>query len=186
MHKNSGEIWYFSCCCSVTKLCWIFVTPCTEAHSAYLFSTISRSLLKLMSIELVMPSNHLILCHPFSLCLQSFLASESFLMSCLLASGGQSTEAETSASVFSINIQGRFPLGLTVFISLLAKEFSRVFSSTKIWKHQFCSSHLQSCLGHVSGICISYRFPGEVDTGTHWCLALVEHQTNVIHWELAV
>ena len=120
----------------------------------------------------------------FSLCLQSFLASESFLMSCLLAPGGQSIEPETSASVLSINIQGRFPLGLTVFISLLSKELSRFFSSTKIGKHQFCSSHLQSCLGHVSRICISCRFPGEVNTGTHWCLALVEHQTNVIHWEL--
>ena len=122
----------------------------------------------------------------FSSCLQSFLASESFLMSCLLASGGQSIEPETSASVLSINIQGRFPLGLTVFISLLSKELSKFFSSTKIWKHQFCSSHLQSCFGHVSRICISCRFPAEVNTGTHWCLALVEHQTSVIHWELAI
>jgi len=46
---------------------WLFVTPRTAAHQAYLSITNSRSLLKLMSIELVMPSNHLILCHPLLL-----------------------------------------------------------------------------------------------------------------------
>ena len=100
--------------------------------------------------------------------------------------GRTDVEAETSASVFSINIQGQLLLGLTVFISLLPKKLSGVFSSTKIWKHQFRSFHLQSCLGDVSRICISCRFPGEVNTGTHWYLALVKYQTNVIHWELAV
>ena len=43
---------------------WLFATPWTAAHQASLSITNSRSLLKLMSIELVMPSNHLILCHP--------------------------------------------------------------------------------------------------------------------------
>ena len=57
---------------------WLFVTPWTEAHQASLSFTISRSLLKLMCIELVMPSNHFILCCPFSSCPQSFLASGSF------------------------------------------------------------------------------------------------------------
>ena len=46
---------------------WLFVTPWTAAHQASLSFTISWSLLKLMSIESVMPSNHLILCHPFLL-----------------------------------------------------------------------------------------------------------------------
>ena len=82
----------------------LFVTPWTEAHQASLSFTISRSLLKLMSIESAMPFNHLILCHPFSSCLQSFPASRSFLMSRLLASVGQSIGA--SASVFPMNIQG--------------------------------------------------------------------------------
>ena len=45
----------------------LFVTPWTVAHQASLLITNSRSLLKLMSIELVMPSNHLILCHPLLL-----------------------------------------------------------------------------------------------------------------------
>ena len=53
---------------------WLFVTPRTAAHQASLSFTISQSLLKLMCIELVMPSNHLILCHPLLL-LPSILPS---------------------------------------------------------------------------------------------------------------
>ena len=58
-----------------------------------------------------MPSNHLILCHLFSLCLQSFPPSVSFPMSWVFASGGQSIGASTSASVLPMNSQGWFPLG---------------------------------------------------------------------------
>ena len=79
-----------SVCCSVVKSCLAFATPWTEAHQASMALTISQSLPKLMSIELVMPSNHLILCHLFSFCLQSFPATESFQMSQFFALGGQS------------------------------------------------------------------------------------------------
>ena len=72
-------------------------------HQASLSFIISQSLFKLMSIELVIPSNHLILCTPLSSWLQSFLASGSFLMSWLSPSGGQSIGA--SASVLPVNIQ---------------------------------------------------------------------------------
>ena len=51
---------------------WLFATPWTTAHQASLSITNSQSLLKLMSIELVMPSNHLILCHPLLLLLSIF------------------------------------------------------------------------------------------------------------------
>ena len=111
--------------CSRVRL---FVTPWTEARQASLSFTISRSLLKLMSIEVVMPFNRLILCHPVSSCLQSFPASRSFLMSRLFASGSQSIGA--SASVFPMNIQSRFPLGLTGLISLPSKGLPIVFSRT--------------------------------------------------------
>ena len=68
-------------------------------------------------------------CHPtisscvilFSSCLQSFPASESFLMSQFFPSGGQSIGASVSASVFPMNIQDWFPSGLTGLISLLSK-----------------------------------------------------------------
>ena len=75
---------------------------------------ISWSLLKLISIELVMTSNHLILCLPnLLLLLQSFLASGSFPMSWLFTAGGQSIGASASALVIPMNIQSWFPVGLT-------------------------------------------------------------------------
>ena len=58
---------------------WLFVTPWTTEHQASLSITNAWSLPKLVSIWLVMPSNHLILCHPFSSCLQSFPESRFFL-----------------------------------------------------------------------------------------------------------
>ena len=66
-----------------------FATPWTPAGQASLSITNSWSLLKLMSIELVMPSNHFILCHPLLLNLQSFPVSGSFQVSPFFASGGQ-------------------------------------------------------------------------------------------------
>jgi len=115
----------------------LFATPWTAACQASLSFTISWSLLKFMSIESVKLSNHLILCFPFSFCLQSFPASVSFQMSQLFTSGSQSIGASASASVFPINIQGWFPLGLTGLISLQSKGLSRVFSKTTVQKHQF-------------------------------------------------
>ena len=82
----------------------LLATPRTAAHQASLSFTISQRLLKLMSINLVMSSSHLILCRPISSCPQSFLASGSFPTSRLFASGGQSIGV--SASVFPVNIQG--------------------------------------------------------------------------------
>ena len=115
----------------------LFVTPWTAAIQASLSFTNSRSLLKLMSIELVMPSNHLILCHPLLLLPQSFPVSGSFLISWLFASGGQNIGASASASILPMNIQDLFPLGLTGLISLQSKGLSGVFSGTTVQKHQF-------------------------------------------------
>ena len=74
---------------------------------------------------------------PFSSCLQSFLASGSFPMSLLFASGGQSVGASASASVLPMDIQDWSPLGLTGLIFFQSKGLSRVFSITTVWKHQF-------------------------------------------------
>ena len=98
---------------------------------------LSPTLLKLMSIELMMPSNYLIFCHLLSSCPQSFPTSGSFPVNQLFTSGGQSIGASTSTSVFPMNIQGLFPLGLTGLITFLSKRFSSVISSTTVWKHQF-------------------------------------------------
>ena len=109
----------------------LFVTPWTAGRQASLFITNSRSLHKLMSIELVMPSNHLILCCPLLLPFQPFLASGCFPMSQFFVSGGKNTGISASASVLLMNIQDWSPLGWTGWISLLSKEFSRIFSKFK-------------------------------------------------------
>ena len=120
----------------------LFATPWTAACQASLSITNSRSLLKLMSIESVMPSNHLILCHSLlSLSIFPsirFFSNESFFFT----SGGQSIGDSAAASVLPVNIQDWFPLGWTGCISLLSKELSRVFSNTTVQKHQFFSAQL--------------------------------------------
>ena len=79
---------------------------------------------------------------PFSSCLQSFQASQSFPMSQFFASGSQSIEVWASASVLPMNIQGWFPLGLTGLISLQSKGLLRVFSNSTVQKHQFFGTQL--------------------------------------------
>ena len=118
---------------------WLFATPWTAAHQAPLSSTVSPSLLKFIPIESVILSNHLFLCCPLLLCLQSFPASGSFPMSWLFVSSGQSIGASASAPVFPINIQDWFPLELICLISLKFKKLLRVFSSTTVQKSQFFS-----------------------------------------------
>ena len=117
----------------------LFTTPWTAACSASLSITNYRSLLKLMSIESVMPSNHLI---PFFFPHQSFPASGSFQMSQFFAWGGQNTVVSASTSVLPMNIQDWFPLGWTGWISLQSKGLSRVFSNTTVQKHQFFVTQL--------------------------------------------
>ena len=114
---------------SVAKSCWLFATPWITVHQASVSITNSCSLLKLMSIELVMPSNHLILCLPFFPHLQSFPASGSFQTSQLFASCGQGIGVSASASVLTMNIQDWFPLGLTGWIFLQSRDSQESSSS---------------------------------------------------------
>ena len=79
---------------------------------------------------------------PFSSCLQHFPASGSFPMSQFFASSGQNIGVSASASVFPMNIQDWFPLGLTGWISLQSRGLSRVFSNNTVQKHQFFSAPL--------------------------------------------
>ena len=78
---------------------------------------------------------------PFS-CPQSFPASESFQMSQLSASGGQSIGVSASTTVLPMNTQDWSHLGWTGWISLQSKGFSRVFSNTTVQKRQFKSAQL--------------------------------------------
>ena len=121
---------------------WLFSTPCTAACRASLSITNSQSLLKLMSIALVMPSNHLILCHPLLLLSSIFPSIGVFSNESTLCNKGQSTGVSALASILPKNTQDWFPLGLTGLISLQFKGLSRVFSNTTVQKHQFFSAQL--------------------------------------------
>ena len=147
--------------------------PWTAAHQASLSSTISQGLLKLMSIESVMPSNHFVLCCRLLLP-QSFSASRSFLMSRLFAPDGRSIR--TSVSVLLTNLQGWFPLGLTELISLLSKRLSRVFSRNTVRKHYLFStqpsfwsnSHIPTTTGKTIAL-TPWTFMAM------WCLCFLTH-----------
>ena len=95
-----------------------------------------------MSIESLMPSNHLILCHPLLLLPSIFPTSGSFQMSQLSTSGGQSIRISASTSVLPMNIQDWSPLGWTGWISLQSKGISRIFSNTTVQKHHFFCTQL--------------------------------------------
>ena len=119
---------------------WVFVTLWTAACQASLSFTVSQSLLKLMSIESVMLSNHLILCCPLLLLPSIFPSIRVFSNELVLHITWPNIGASTSVSVFPMNIQDWFPLGLIGLISLLSEGLSRVFSNTTVQKHQFWHS----------------------------------------------
>ena len=120
----------------------LFVTPWIVAHQASLSITNSRSLLKLVSVESVMPSSHFIFCQPLHHLPSIFPSIRVFSNKLFFASGGQSIGVSVSTSVLPMNIQDWFPLGWTGFISLQSKRLLRVFSNTTIQKYQFLSTQL--------------------------------------------
>ena len=115
----------------------LFATLWTAAHQVSLSFTVSRRWLKLMSIDLMMPSNYFILRHLLLLLPSVLPRIRIFSNESALASGSQSIGASASASVLPMNIQGWFPLRLTGLISLLPNGLSRVFSGPTIRRHQF-------------------------------------------------
>ena len=120
---------------------WLFVTLWTAAHQASLSFTISWGLLKLMSIDSVMPSNHLILYCPLLL-LPSIFPSIRVFSSELALRIRWSKYWSFSFSISPSNdIQGWFPLYLTGLM-LQSKGLSKIFSSTMVWKHQFFGTQL--------------------------------------------
>ena len=116
---------------------WLFETPWTAAFQACLSFPISQSLLRLMSIDLVMQSNHLFLCCPFFLLPLIFPSIWVFSSESVIHIVWPKFGASASASVILVNIQGWFSLGLTGWIFLLSRGLSRVFSSTTVQRHQF-------------------------------------------------
>ena len=158
----SEELWIEVCCCSVTQSCLTLCDPWTTACQASLSITNSRSLLSLMSIELVMPSNHLILCHPLLLLPSSFPASGSFPVSRLFAAGDWSFRTLASESVLPMNIQGWFPLGLTGLIALLSSSVQ--FSSVA----QLCLTLCDPMDCSTPGFPVHHQLLEIAQTHVHW------------------
>ena len=123
-------------CCSVAKPCLmlshvpLFDTPWTAARQAFLSSTISQSLLKLISIESVMPSNHLILCCP--LLLPSIFPSIRVFSNESVLRIRWPKYWSFSFSPFNKHSGAIFFLVLVGWISLQSKGLSRFFSSNRV------------------------------------------------------
>ena len=118
------------------------VTPLTAALQASLSITNSQSLLKLMSIESVMPTNHLILCHPLLFPPSIFSNIRVFSNKSLLHIRWPKYWTLSFSISRSNEYSGLFPLGLTGWISLLSNGLSGVFSNTTVQKHQFFCTQL--------------------------------------------
>ena len=126
-----SSVQFFSCV-------WLFATPWTAARQASLSITNSQNPPKPMSIESVMPSNHLILCRPLLLLPLIFPSIRVFSSELALRiRWPKYWSFSFSISLFN-NIQDWFPLGLI----LQFKGLSRVFSSTMVQKHQFFGAQL--------------------------------------------
>ena len=137
-----GAPWTTDEPCPLSLLLFSFwvVSYCLRPCQASLSFTISWSLLKLMSIESVMPSNHLILCPPLLLLPSVFPSIRIFSSESALCI--RWPKYWNFSIILPMNIQSWFPLRLTGFISLLSKGLSRVFSSIIVRRHQFFGAQL--------------------------------------------
>ena len=139
------------CCCCCSSCVWLFATPWTVACQTHLFSTISQSLLKFMSIESVILSNHLILCCPLLHLPSIFPRIRVFSNESALHIRRRNYWS------FSISPSNEYS-GLISFridwfdlLSVQGTERPRVYSSTTTQKHQFFGA--QPCLWSNSHIC---------------------------------
>ena len=115
----------------------LFITLWTAKWQVFLSITISQSLLKLLSIESVMPSSHVILCRPLFLLPPIPPSIRIFSNESALRIRWPKIGVSASASVLPMNTQGWSPLGWAGWISMQSKGLSRVFSNTTVQKHQF-------------------------------------------------
>ena len=157
LSERTEYIHQFSSVQSLSSV-WLFATQWTAACQASLSITNSQSLLKLISIELVMPSNHLILCCPLLLLPSIFPSIRAFPVSQFFASGGPSIGVSPSTSVLPMNIRDWFPLGWLVgspcsprdsqessptpqFKSINSSAFSLLYSLTLTSIHDYWKNH---------------------------------------------
>ena len=135
-HFSTGQNLQFSSVQSLSHI-RLFVTPQTAACQASLSITNSQSLLKLMYIKSVMPSNHLILCHPLLLPPSIFPSIRVFCNESVLCIRWPKYWSFSFSISPSNDHSGLISLRWTGWISLQSKGLSRVFSNTTVQKHQF-------------------------------------------------
>ena len=133
---------YMKCSVQSLSCVWLFAIPWTAACQASLSITNSPSPPEPMSIESVMPSNHLILCHPLLFLPSIFPSIRVFSNESALHIRWPKYWSSASTSVLPMNIQDWFLLGWTAWISLQSKGLSRVFSNTTVQRHQFYGAQL--------------------------------------------
>ena len=137
-HINEGHFWQMLCSVQSLSRVRLFVTSWTAVHQASLSITDFQSLLKLMPIESVMPSNHLILCHPLLLLPSIFPSIRVFSNESVL----HITWPKYWHFSFSISPSDEY-LGLISFrMDWQSKGLPRVFSNTTVQKHQFFNTQL--------------------------------------------
>ena len=150
-HSVHGLVWFLFC---VIQLClyyvvdqslsqvWLFATPWPAVGQHSLSFAISHSLFKLTSIESVVLSNHLILCHPLLLLTSVFPSIRVFSHKLTLCIRWPNYWSFSFSISPSHEYQDWLPLGWTGLISLQYKGLSRVFSNTTVQKHQFFGAQL--------------------------------------------
>ena len=143
------------CCCSVAKSCLTFCDPMDCSIPGFPVLHYLPEFAQTHSIESVMPSTHLSFCCPLLRLPSVFTSIRIFSSeSALHIRWPKYWYFSFSISPSLEYIQGWFPLGLTGLITLLSKGLWRIFSSTIVWKHQFCStqpflwssSYIRTCL----------------------------------------
>ena len=142
----------------------LFASPWTSARQASLSITNSQSLLKLISTESLMPSNHFILCFPLLLLPSIIPSSRGFVNETVLCIRWPNIGVSASASVFPLSIQDCFPIGWTTWISLQSKGLSRVFHTTVQKRSAFFIfhfSHPYMTIGKTTAL-IRQTFVGRV------------------------
>ena len=138
IHYVKFTLFLFNSVQSLSRV-WLFVTPWIAAHQASLSITNSRSSLRLTSIKSVMPSSHLILCHPLFLLPPIPPSIRVFSNESTLHMRWPKYWSFSFSIIPSKEHPGWSPLEWTGWISLQSKGLSRVFSNTTVQKHQFFS-----------------------------------------------
>ena len=122
----------------------LFATPWVAARQASLSNTNSRSSLRLMSIESVMPSSHLILCHPLLLLPSIPYSIRVFSNESTLLMRWPKYWSFSFSTIPSKEIAGLISFRMDGWISFQSKGLSRLFSNITVQKHQFFSAQPSS------------------------------------------